>query len=519
MTNNQSIALIIPPHTDPSLPLLGSGQICAFAREKNIEISVYNLALNIRRLDIEPLHKLYQKNITHAQYWNSIQEHMKHVKKRYQSMFPNIIPSWDSYSYSPYQWNDFAEYDKYLFDRLNNSIIQDFYQSQDFLSKKYTYAFISVMFPSQLFEGLFIAQLLKSSSPKTIVVIGGGLINSCISTIHDVPKSIAKCTDWISLGECEYLLYAIAKYSPKNIEERFGQQHFQFSNNYLIDSSVIFREERCSLITPQPIFDDLDLYMSPKKIIPYRLSSKCYWNKCSFCTEHSYQSLLNNRSIFEQIDYIEKMVYSYHVNGIMFQDSAIHPVLLRQLSKEISKRKLVFNWGINARFDSLLTDSLISQLSDSGCRFLRFGLESASPKILQMMNKGIMINEAQRILAQCRKEGILTHVYCITGFPSESLEDAQLTKKFLLNQNYYPDSFNFSKFLSYYVSPLNGGTIKCIHQNNTWSLTKHIQYPRWCDGFIKETEECFSSIHPLHKTLISPAHLLSLYDSVISWNA
>lgn len=50
---------------------------------------------------------------------------------------------------------------------------------------------------------------------------------------------------------------------------------------------------------------------------------------------------------------------------------------------------------------------------------LRFGLESASQKILDYMNKGTKVDVAEKILNLAARYGIRNHVYLMFGYPGK----------------------------------------------------------------------------------------------------
>ena len=70
----------------------------------------------------------------------------------------------------------------------------------------------------------------------------------------------------------------------------------------------------------------------------------------------------------------------------------------------------------------------------SGLRFVAWGLESASQKLLNSMNKGININTAKRILKDAYNIGIINRISVLYLFPGETYTDFCETTKFLENR-------------------------------------------------------------------------------------
>ena len=81
--------------------------------------------------------------------------------------------------------------------------------------------------------------------------------------------------------------------------------------------------------------------------------------------------------------------------------------------------------------DPACKDGVIADLARSGCRTLRFGLESASVDTLKAMNKPSRPDTARRILETCKRNGIQTAAMLIAGFPTESQAELNLTFDYL----------------------------------------------------------------------------------------
>jgi hypothetical protein len=73
----------------------------------------------------------------------------------------------------------------------------------------------------------------------------------------------------------------------------------------------------------------------------------------------------------------------------------------------------------------------IMNLKSAGCRFLVFGLECGSQRILDIMKKNIKLDWAVKNFQDCKDAGISVHVNMIVGFPGEEEEDFQLTLDFM----------------------------------------------------------------------------------------
>jgi hypothetical protein len=139
---------------------------------------------------------------------------------------------------------------------------------------------------------------------------------------------------------------------------------------------------------------------------------------------------------------------------IHFTDNALSPAVLETLS---TTRTGALWFGF-ARFENLLENRhLVGHLRRAGCRMLQLGLESGSQRLLDVMRKGIRLNEAIRILKVLHGDGM----------PGESRDDALRTLEFVENHANWidylscsitnlPHEFEYLEHLETFPFPGNG---------------------------------------------------------------
>lgn len=93
------------------------------------------------------------------------------------------------------------------------------------------------------------------------------------------------------------------------------------------------------------------------------------------------------------------------------------------------ERGLDFLWICTGRADvvSSMDDLTLRFLKQSGMVGIYFGIESGSPRILKLINKGITPEMVLRLNLRLRKEGIIPHYSFMAGFPTETEEDVRMT--------------------------------------------------------------------------------------------
>ena len=84
-----------------------------------------------------------------------------------------------------------------------------------------------------------------------------------------------------------------------------------------------------------------------------------------------------------------------------------------------------------ARLEKEFTYELLKKIKKSGCIAIHWGLDSASERILNYVNKGITIENAQNVLKNSRRAGIFNCIFLIFGFPTETIDDMKKGLEFI----------------------------------------------------------------------------------------
>lgn len=177
---------------------------------------------------------------------------------------------------------------------------------------------------------------------------------------------------------------------------------------------------------------------------------KCHWNKCTFCginQKYRNKDICYSEDIFKQkVDSINSLYGE--CNYLWFVDEALSPEKLRDLALNFINSGTNYIWQARCRADyALLKNGMPELLAKSGLKELRIGLESASYKILKLMNKfdeNFNLSLIESIVSTYEKNGISIHCPMIIGFPEEEDIDRQHTYEFLLKLSKNNPSFTFN---------------------------------------------------------------------------
>jgi hypothetical protein len=96
---------------------------------------------------------------------------------------------------------------------------------------------------------------------------------------------------------------------------------------------------------------------------------------------------------------------------------------MRSLALEIIRRKLTVTWWTNIRFEKSFTRDLCLLLKASGCIAISGGLEVASDRLLELIQKGVTVEQVARVCHNFTEAGIMVHAYLMYGFPTQTAQE------------------------------------------------------------------------------------------------
>jgi len=183
---------------------------------------------------------------------------------------------------------------------------------------------------------------------------------------------------------------------------------------------------------PFPTFEELDLSLYTRPQLPVLFNRGCI-KSCTCCTERYRWGKFRAR---RAEDILEELKHHYEVLGVS-QFNACDMLLnanVRELTKLcdlIIREQMEIGWGGNVVVRKEMTLQLLTMMRQAGCSWLIFGIESGSPRIVELIGKKFTLEEGEKNLANCRKAGIRTYINIIIGFPGETEEDFRYTMQYV----------------------------------------------------------------------------------------
>ena len=300
---------------------------------------------------------------------------------------------------------------------------------------------ISVPFPGNLFSAFRCAQYIKKEHPEIKISMGGGFPNTELRELKD--KRVFEFFDYITLddGELPIALLISNVLNPTPTNEDFEK----FKRTYLLKNDTVFynnttdKQDYKQNAVGTPDYSDLllDAYISVIEIAnpmhslwsdgrwnKLTMAHGCYWGKCSFCdVSLDYIKLYEPVAAKILVDRMEELIAQTGETGFHFVDEAAPPALMKAVALEILKRNISVTWWTNIRFEKSFTKDLCLLLKASGCIAVSGGLEVASDRLLQLIDKGVTVEQVAQVTHHFTNAGIMVHSYLMYGYPTQTVQE------------------------------------------------------------------------------------------------
>lgn len=297
---------------------------------------------------------------------------------------------------------------------------------------------LSVPFPGNVYGALRIGKTIKEEFPGIPVVMGGGFCNTDLRSLSD-PR-VFRYVDYITLDDGERPLECLIEHlGGKREESRLFRTYFRKAGKVCYvpgagEHDIPHRETGVPSYRGLPLDSYLSFgdgnftWFSRLNSIgrwnKLTMAHGCYWKKCAFCdVTLDYIGRYDPVSADLLVDRIEKVIAETGRSAFHFVDEAIPPSLLRALSTRLLARKVGIVWYGNLRFDVAFTPELAKLMAEAGCVCVTGGLEVASDRLLELMQKGISIQQVCRVTKGFVDAGIRVHAYLMYGFPSQTRQE------------------------------------------------------------------------------------------------
>jgi radical SAM superfamily enzyme YgiQ (UPF0313 family) len=283
-------------------------------------------------------------------------------------------------------------------------------------------------------NALKLMKLLRDHAPDTVIVAGGsGIYSKNFDLVND--PALYGLYDYALAGEGDLAFPALL--SALKGQRDLGSVH----NLCYVNGRGNLRKNEQRMVRnldalPTPDFSKhpLERYLLPEKVATFQTSRGCYYDRCKFCSR-MFRGSFRQRSKALIVEDMIRIHESTGINLFQFWDSLAPIQTLHHVAREVKRRGLDFCWMAETRFEEPYTrKDYATTLREGGCRFLQFGLESASDRVLHLMGKGHGVDRIGAVLDTLSECGIQAGVFWFIGYPTETEAEADLTFDFIASR-------------------------------------------------------------------------------------
>ena len=264
-----------------------------------------------------------------------------------------------------------------------------------------------------------ICSLLKEKNIK-ITMIG--------KTVSYNPNIIKEINFDIGIiGEVENTITQVLEKSSKL--ENIKGIVFQRDNEIIINSSSKEKYNLEKLPITNRELVNLNEYIDVRSM----LTSRGCINKCDFCPTYNYWGAWRGKSAKRVIEEIEYLIKNHNSKKIIFLDdnATVDNNRMKQISNIILEKKFNIKLGCLASINTYDKETF-ELMHKAGFRWIHFGIETGSQRVLESNNKSFDIEYAKNVIKEVKKIGFRVRTSFIFDLPTTKHEDMQKTIEFIL---------------------------------------------------------------------------------------
>jgi hypothetical protein len=277
---------------------------------------------------------------------------------------------------------------------------------------------ISIAFPGQLQQAFTLAYIIREKLPAVYLTAGGPAFTQLFAGLTpEAQERLRPPFHSIVLYEGEEALLELVR----------GVESGRYPEGMIHGTQGLSVAE-----LPAPDFYGLPLgkYLAPSLVLPYDTSRGCYWGRCAFChygLARQGTACYRERTPGQIMQDLSRLSTQYGTSLFYFSEDTLAPALAVKLARVFIERKVDWQWSSDIRPEAALTAETGRLLAEGGAISLALGMESAAPRILKLINKGVTVEQATTAARNLASAGIAVEGMYFLRFPTETTAEALTT--------------------------------------------------------------------------------------------
>lgn len=274
---------------------------------------------------------------------------------------------------------------------------------------------------------------IKAKFPDVTTVLGGAHATYFYQDILDEMPGV----DHVLYGEVDTVIcdYASSLDSPQKLSQIKGLVYRDAAGNVCVNEPAPLVEDMDTIPPPAWHLYDFKLYsplpLQYKQLPFFTLitSRGCWWRRCKFCFQAGKRAVHFRRHSPERVvQELETLYHRYGVREFAFWDDTfiMNLAWLKRFRDLIKEKDLKITWVASGRANTMNRE-IIETIVDAGCWSMFIGVESGNKELLEMIEKGIELEQVRKVFKIANEVGIETRAAFMLGLPGETPQKAQET--------------------------------------------------------------------------------------------
>ncbi len=206
---------------------------------------------------------------------------------------------------------------------------------------------------------------------------------------------------------------------------------------------------------PMPPYDLLkaELYREPFLKSPFGMiqSARGCPYMCNYCV-HSFGTKLTALTPENVIEHILFLKKTFGIKSLRFIDDTFTAIPSRviKICKLMLEHKVNLQWSCLSRADTL-NEEMLHWMKKAGCIRLAIGVETASQRLMDELNKGTRADEALKSVLKAKSMGFQIMTFYLVGIPGETDADVEASIEFAKKTSHF---ISVDELLVYPGTPL-----------------------------------------------------------------